>query len=26
MQNNRKITTDSEGSEPNRYVVIHPVK
>ncbi|SES14793.1 spoIIIJ-associated protein [Gracilibacillus ureilyticus] len=26
LQNNRKITTDSEGTEPNRYVVIHPAK
>ncbi|MFC4402329.1 RNA-binding cell elongation regulator Jag/EloR [Gracilibacillus xinjiangensis] len=26
LQNNRKVTTDSEGTEPNRYVVIHPVK
>jgi spoIIIJ-associated protein len=26
LQHNKKITTDSEGTEPNRYVVIKPVK
>ncbi len=26
LQNNAKITTDSDGVEPNRYVVIKPVK